>query len=270
LHISRKKNSVPILTERILVSPPELFEDVFHSQARYDDAECSRIVNEFGGFESDEAALPACHATIGFSRVHRRSYSVAEQQPKKLVEKASRKRKVANTDSESKRRKTKWNVEPHLSQMRSALFKVRVHRLTTTEVSRETGIPARTLRRYVNFSKDPKDKLFFIEEQVEDADDDSSDDSDYEEVRSWKPTTTVPMFQLPVFSSDHSAVAKNVVETHQPIPFKPIQNSTFNIPINDENSVVPDNDIINAPEFDELFDLFTSDHLFAGLDDNQA
>jgi len=273
LDISSAKDSVPILSERILVSPFELFEDVFHTHARHDEAQCSCVYNKFQAFEADEATLPAGDATIGFSRLHRRSHSVAEHQAEKLVEQAPRKRKADDVDSENKRRKTKWNVEPHLSQMRSALHKVRVHRLTTTEVSRETGIPARTLRRYVNFSKNPADKLFYIEEPVEcNQDSDDCDDS-YEEVVSWKPTTTVPMFKLPARNLDDSACkssfAKHVVGMHQPIPFKPIEMSIFDNQLNEENMIASNNDIIDGPEFDELFDLFTSDKLFSGLNDDQ-
>lgn len=75
-------------------------------------------------------------------------------------------------------------------------------------VSRSFGIPTRTLRRYVHFSKDPGDKLFFMQvpEEKEENDDEEegsqvenqefdSEEEGYVPV-SWKPQTTVPMFTL--------------------------------------------------------------------------
>lgn len=74
-------------------------------------------------------------------------------------------------------------------------------------VSRSFGIPTRTLRRYVHFSKDPGDKLFFMqvpEEKEENDEEDrqvenqefDSEDEEYVVPVSWKPQTTVPMFTL--------------------------------------------------------------------------
>ena len=93
-----------------------------------------------------------------------------------------------------------------LSKMRNALRCIRIEKISTTMVSRSFGIPTRTLRRYVNFSKDPEDKLFFMQvaEEKEENDEEHSQvenqevDSEDEEFVpvSWKPQTTVPMFAL--------------------------------------------------------------------------
>ena len=71
--------------------------------------------------------------------------------------------------------------------MNAALQLVRLDKVSTTAVSESTGIPTRTLRRYVNYSKNPN-SLFFIEEPEEEECDDA--------IVSWKPQTTVPMFKL--------------------------------------------------------------------------
>ena len=71
--------------------------------------------------------------------------------------------------------------------MSAALQLVRLDKVSTTAVSESTGIPTRTLRRYVNYSKNPN-SLFFIEEPEEEECDDA--------IVSWKPQTTVPMFKL--------------------------------------------------------------------------
>ena len=55
-----------------------------------------------------------------------------------------------------RRRNTKWCKEPHFSQMRSAVIAVRFRKESSTVISSQTGIPARTIRRYVGISKDPK------------------------------------------------------------------------------------------------------------------
>lgn len=70
--------------------------------------------------------------------------------------------------------------------MRNALERVRLDKVSTTKVSSSSGIPQRTLRRYVKFSKDPK-SIFFIEEPEESED---------ENMIVWKPQTAVPMFQI--------------------------------------------------------------------------
>jgi len=70
--------------------------------------------------------------------------------------------------------------------MRNALERVRLDKESTTKVSSSSGIPQRTLRRYVKFSKSPK-SIFFIEEPEESED---------ENIIVWKPQTAVPMFKL--------------------------------------------------------------------------
>jgi len=70
--------------------------------------------------------------------------------------------------------------------MRNALERVRLDKVSTTKVSSSSGIPQRTLRRYVKYSKSPK-SIFFIEEPEESED---------ENVIVWKPQTAVPMFKL--------------------------------------------------------------------------
>merc|ERR1712110_1221428 len=54
-----------------------------------------------------------------------------------------------------RRRVTKWCKEPHFSQMRKAVIAVRFHKESSTVISLQTGIPARTIRRYVEISNDP-------------------------------------------------------------------------------------------------------------------
>ena len=54
------------------------------------------------------------------------------------------------------RRKTKWLVEPAFSQMLHAVVQVRFREMSSEVIARQTGIPSRTIRRYVAISKDPK------------------------------------------------------------------------------------------------------------------
>lgn len=72
--------------------------------------------------------------------------------------------------------------------MRTALQRVRLDNVSTTKVSVSSGIPTRTLRRYVNYSKDPN-SIFFIEEPEQEFDND-------DEIVSWRPGTAVPMFKI--------------------------------------------------------------------------
>lgn len=72
--------------------------------------------------------------------------------------------------------------------MRTALQRVRLDNVSTTKVSMSSGIPTRTLRRYVNYSKD-SNSIFYIEEPEEEFD---SDD----DIVSWRPQTAVPMFKI--------------------------------------------------------------------------
>jgi len=71
--------------------------------------------------------------------------------------------------------------------MRTALQRVRLDKVSTTKISLSSGIPTRTLRRYVNFSKNP-DSIFYIEEPEEEEQDDDR--------IVWKPQTAVPMFKF--------------------------------------------------------------------------
>lgn len=168
----------------------------------------------------------------GFSRVQNCSLRVTGDSHKK------RKCDHYSTNicsSDDKRRKTKWSVEPFLSQMREALWKVRVDKVSTTDVSRDMGIPTRTLRRYVNFSKNPADNLFFIEVQEEE---DDKDDEDNCPVISWRPRTAVPMFRI-----DERRPAKVPFAKFQDIPkFEDVVDNTFAA-----------EDLLNSTTFDELF-----------------
>merc|ERR1712224_1168435 len=53
-----------------------------------------------------------------------------------------------------RRRNTKWCKEPHYSSMLNAVIAVRFRKESSTVISKQTGIPARTIRRYVQISKD--------------------------------------------------------------------------------------------------------------------
>ena len=68
-------------------------------------------------------------------------------------------------DSTIQRRFTKWHKEPLLSRMRAALIEVRFDRQSSTDVAHRTGIPARTIRRYVKISKDPlrRESQFYMQ-----------------------------------------------------------------------------------------------------------
>lgn len=72
--------------------------------------------------------------------------------------------------------------------MRTALQRVRLDDVSTTKVSMSSGIPTRTLRRYVNYSKNPN-SIFYIEEPEEEFNND-------DEIVSWRPQTAVPMFKI--------------------------------------------------------------------------
>lgn len=55
-------------------------------------------------------------------------------------------------DKNNRKRKIKWNVEPHYTVMRKAVG-LALDGQSTTRVAQEFGIPARTLRRYVATAK---------------------------------------------------------------------------------------------------------------------
>lgn len=140
--------------------------------------------------------------------------------------------------------------------MRAALKRVRVDRVSTTAVSEATGIPTRTLRRYVNFSKDPADQLFFFEvaeESQEDRRDGVSDAEEAEEIVCWRPRTTVPMFQLPLQGSVPAPSSAPSL-LHQPLPFTAAAAAAGDI-----GGMLADSSLFNNSEFDELFADFMLD-----------
>ncbi len=66
--------------------------------------------------------------------------------------------------------------------MRSAIHKVRVDGLTEYKVAKDTGIHYATVKKYVKFSRDPANKLFFMEgsdENTQVIDDTPTNGSDY-------------------------------------------------------------------------------------------
>ena len=65
-----------------------------------------------------------------------------------------------------KERKTKWNTT-HVSIMKKGIFFHRNGIMNTVEIEKRLGIPPRTLRRYVSFSRDPKSKFFLDETRPE-------------------------------------------------------------------------------------------------------
>lgn len=83
-------------------------------------------------------------------------------------------------------RKTKYCKEPLLSKMKEAIYQINHEGKTITSVSVTSGIPKRSLRRYVKRSKDPNCALFF--------------DAEYSTKQTtkpvWKPESTVPVFSF--------------------------------------------------------------------------
>jgi len=176
-----------------------------------------------------------------------------------------------------KRRKTKWNVEPMLTHMRKALSCIRVQKMSTTDVSKSFGIPTRTLRRYVNFSKDPEDKLFYMEveeddeeeeEQEEDHDKYANEQSDSEEENdtpiSWAPQTTVPMFTI--YTGDVPAVALQT----QPETSQPEVHDSNNKAASSTSGLIDGvfsttSDLFDCVEFDSLFQDFCHDLAFSDV-----
>jgi len=187
-----------------------------------------------------------------------------------IVKTDCRKRKASEcTDKKEKRRKTKWNAEPYFSQMNAALQLVRLDKVSTTAVSESTGIPTRTLRRYVNYSKNPN-SLFFIEEPEEEECDDA--------IVSWKPQTTVPMFKLlDAVNVDARVPGGDSDLTSDDVGTSP--SSSCNDVNNLTAEIVPlvPNDVfhLDAPsphfgadfgaDFDDLFKDFANDDMFKDL-----
>ena len=77
-----------------------------------------------------------------------------------------RARRVPTGGKAKRKRKTKWNVEPGLSVVRHAIYLYRNGEANSVEVERRLGVPARTLRRYVQESLDPTNEQFYLEETV--------------------------------------------------------------------------------------------------------
>jgi len=258
--------SLPILPQRIPFSTPTAYQNVFHGLAGRDDYtnfQQQRVLDD-KWFEQSQVENHGFGTTspVKFSPNHDRLISLATE---KKTEKKTKKRKSSKTGSEKdKRRKTKWNVEPMLGHMRNALSCIRLEKMSTTEVSRSFDIPTRTLRRYVNFSKNPADKLFYMEieeekkEEEEDQKEHDDDEAKNEEVDyegeddvpiSWKPQTTVPMFSL--YSDDKSTAGTPVVS---PVVSTDSASADIDIP---EISTA---DILDSSEFDSFddFDTFSA------------
>ena len=108
-----------------------------------------------------------------------------------ISSKMTSKRARQTHDLTMKDRKTKWNVQPLLGQMLTAVKEVRVENKTTTIVSERYGIPIRTLRRYIRRSKYPSNGIFYIKVEEKDVEE---KDVEEEYPVSWKPQSAVPMF----------------------------------------------------------------------------
>lgn len=65
-----------------------------------------------------------------------------------------------------KKRKTKWN-STHKQIMVEAIFIYRNNLMNTVEIRKKLDVPARTLRRYVNFSKDPDSEFYLPQTDYE-------------------------------------------------------------------------------------------------------
>ena len=178
-----------------------------------------------------------------------------------------------------KRKRSKWTVEPFFSQMSNALRKCR-QGFSTSQVSKLTKIPVRTLRRYIQYSKNPHDNLFFIkDDQIHDSvencfednnlmffwksknphdnpifiqDDEQNNDSvkncfQKKPILCWKPKSSVPMFSLPL---------KNPSKCIEPIKNFILDDSQFCSQINPTDQEI---------ERNYIFDLIKSNRLFSNL-----
>ena len=65
-----------------------------------------------------------------------------------------------------KKRKTKWNTT-HKNIMMKAIYIYRNNLMNTVEIKKKLDVPARTLRRYVNMSKDPHNEFYLPETYYE-------------------------------------------------------------------------------------------------------
>lgn len=165
-----------------------------------------------------------------------------------------------------------------LTHMRKALSCIRMQKMSTTDVSKSFGIPTRTLRRYVNFSKDPEDKLFYMEveeddeeeeEQEEDHDKCANEQIDSEEDEdtpaSWTPQTTVPMFTI--YTGDVPATAlQTQPETSQPEVHDTCSNKAASSTSGLFDGVCSTtSDLFDCVEFDSLFQDFCHDLAFSDV-----
>jgi len=111
--------------------------------------------------------------------------------------------------------------------MRTALQRVRLDKVSTTKISLSSGIPTRTLRRYVNFSKNP-DSIFYIEEPEEEEQDDDR--------IVWKPQTAVPMFKF--WSNDTDVAVSDGIDFSDDVVDVTSPSSPSSLCDNDDNDKV--------------------------------
>jgi len=161
--------------------------------------------------------------------------------------------------------------------MRAALQRVRLDKESTTNISKSSGIPTRTLRRYVNYSKDPT-SIFYIEEEAEEECDD--------DVIVWKPQTAVPMFKIFGEADAVDAIVSDAVPTVDVVDTTP-RGSCDDIKFFTADDVsiagtdvgdfvdfddISDDlsgaqfsakDVFDNQEFDQLFQDFLKDDMFA-------
>ena len=62
-----------------------------------------------------------------------------------------------------KRRKSKWNNEYRLPIAQAAVYVWRNGGMNTVQIEKKFGIPPRTLKRYVTWSKDPESPIYLRE-----------------------------------------------------------------------------------------------------------
>jgi len=158
--------------------------------------------------------------------------------------------------------------------MRTALERVRFDKESTTTVSQSSGIPTRTLRRYVNYSKNPN-SLFYLEEPEEEYSDD--------EIVSWKPQTAVPMFKILGNGDEDAQVSDDLdltledvgitlacdnVQTFAAIDVAAAVASFEDTAVDDTTAKLLASapaDVFDNQEFDQLFQDFVADDMFADI-----
>lgn len=243
----------PIFSRQLSFSPNVLFENGLRDETdRHSGSGLPELwLNDF------EFDMPSSHASPGgFSRLHGGPVCVASLHAKNHKRKASSHVVGVEKKNCRNRRKTKWNVEPHLGKMRAALRRVRVDRDTTTEVSRDTGIPTRTLRRYVNLSKDPEDGLFYIDMPADNESQNDSESDVEEPTVVWRPRTSVPISQL---CPAPSAVLRPNDEPQEHAPFMDDAPFMDAAAAGDISGLLDAEALFNTDEFDELFADFMSE-----------